>query len=316
MNAYVGVTDFEWYKFLHGLNPPPEEVNFWQPSGGRMTGLAEGSPFVFKLHKARGGSICGFGLYGRGTKLPIREAWSFFGASNGVGSMKTLLDRVTQYRRKQPGHTVTMNDEIGCHLILAPVFFPQELWVKPPSDWADSIVQGRGKPLDDPEMGRIWHECVERAQMLTLGSQTRLHLQEATDDFRYGAPRLVAPRLGQGTFRSAVLDAYGRACAVTNEHSVPVLEAAHIYPYSSRGTHDVSNGLLLRSDIHRLFDTGYVSVSPDGLFQVSPRLKEDFNNGVTYYAMKDRRIILPDDPRKHPDRDLLRWHNENVFIAA
>jgi putative restriction endonuclease len=78
----------------------------------------------------------------------------------------------------------------------------------------------------------------------------------------------------------------------------------------------VSNGLLLRSDIHRLFDTGYVSVSPEGLFQVSPRLKEDFNTGVTYYPMKDRRIILPEDSRKHPDRDLLRWHNQNVFIAA
>ena len=54
--------------------------------------------------------------------------------------------------------------------------------------------------------------------------------------------------------RFAVTSAYQSACAVTMEHSLPVLDAAHIRPYSDGGEHEVSNGLLLRSDIHRLFD--------------------------------------------------------------
>jgi predicted restriction endonuclease len=61
----------------------------------------------------------------------------------------------------------------------------------------------------------------------------------------------------------AVTDAYGRSCAVTREHSLPVLEAAHIRPCAQAGAHDVRNGLLLRSDLHRLFDIGYVTVTPD-----------------------------------------------------
>jgi putative restriction endonuclease len=77
---------------------------------------------------------------------------------------------------------------------------------------------------------------------------------------RYGKPLLVWPRIGQGVFRIAVTDAYGRACAVTGEHSLPALEAAHIRPYAAEGLHDVANGLLLRSDLHRLFDKGYVTV--------------------------------------------------------
>ena len=90
---------------------------------------------------------------------------------------------------------------------------------------------------------------------------------------------LVRPRLGQGTFRVAVTDAYSRACAVTGEHSLPVLEAAHIRPYALTGPHDINNGLLLRADLHRLFDLGYLTVTPDHALHVSERLKADYDNG-------------------------------------
>jgi putative restriction endonuclease len=62
------------------------------------------------------------------------------------------------------------------------------------------------------------------------------------------------------SFRLAVTKAYGSACAVTQEHSLPALEAAHIQPYGKGGEHQVQNGLLLRSDVHRLFDKGYVTL--------------------------------------------------------
>ncbi len=86
---------------------------------------------------------------------------------------------------------------------------------------------------------------------------------------RYGEPVLMRPRLGQAAFRVAITYAYERACAVTHEHSLPVLEAAHIVPYAQGGVHEVSNGLLLRSDLHRLFDLGYVTVTPELHLEVS-----------------------------------------------
>ncbi len=64
----------------------------------------------------------------------------------------------------------------------------------------------------------------------------------ATERPRYGTPATYLPRLGQGIFRVQVLDAYGRACAVTGEHSLPVLDAAHIRPYGQGGEHVPSQG--------------------------------------------------------------------------
>ena len=62
----------------------------------------------------------------------------------------------------------------------------------------------------------------------------------------------------------------------------PVLEAAHIKPYGRGGEHRVDNGLLLRSDLHRLYDQGYVTVTADYVFKVGERLREEFRNGRSY----------------------------------
>src|SRR5258706_5120751 len=95
-----------------------------------------------------------------------------------------------------------------------------------------------------------------------------------------GEPHLIRPRLGQGAFRVLVTDIYRRRCAVTQERTLPALEAAHIRPYGDGGTHEARNGLLLRRDIHSLFDAGYVTVTPDLRFEVSRRIREEFENGI------------------------------------
>jgi putative restriction endonuclease len=121
--------------------------------------------------------------------------------------------------------------------------------------------------------------------------------------------------LGQGTFRLAVTSAYSRSCTVTGEHSLPALEAAHIRPYGDGGEHEVSNGLLLRSDIHRLFDTGYVGVTPDYKFVVSDRLRGDYSNGRSYYALVGRPIELPARREEWPRAEALAWHGEAVMAG-
>ena len=87
---------------------------------------------------------------------------------------------------------------------------------------------------------------------------------------RYGEPLLVKPRIGQGAFRVLVTDAYQRRCAITGEHTLPMLEAAHILPFSEKRPNLVSNGLLLRADFHELFDLGLVTVTPELRVEVSP----------------------------------------------
>ena len=189
------------------------------------------------------------------------------------------------------------------------VFFPAPMWVEGPRDWRDQIVQHKTYDLEAGEGQRVWRDCLQRAAVDAPG------LAAASNAFgqpdrgeRFGAPMLVRPRLGQGTFRALVTDTYERACAVSGEHSLPALEAAHIRPYSEGGEHDPTNGLLLRADIHRLYDSQLVTVTPDYTFKVSPRLREDYQNGKIYYALQDQKIRLPRDRELWPDREALDWH--------
>ncbi len=109
-------------------------------------------------------------------------------------------------------------------------------------------------------------------------------------------------------------DAYQRRCTVTGEKTLPVLEAAHIKPYASRGPHRISNGLLLRSDLHKLFDLGYLTVTPALRLEVSSRLREEWQNGRVYYAHHGQQLgFLPNEKSSLPAREYLQWHNENVF---
>jgi HNH endonuclease len=98
-----------------------------------------------------------------------------------------------------------------------------------------------------------------------------------------GQPVVIQRQLGQASFRLAVLDAYDRQCAVTTEHSRPVLEAAHVRPWAAGDGHEIPNGVPLRRDLHGLFDLGYVTIRPDLTVAVSNRLRDDYANGQAYY---------------------------------
>lgn len=82
-------------------------------------------------------------------------------------------------------------------------------------------------------------------------------------DERERAKRAICIRRGQPAFRAALLAAYGGRCAVTGCDVEAVLEAAHISPYSGPSSDHVCNGLLLRADIHTLFDSGLLAFDPE-----------------------------------------------------
>ena len=112
------------------------------------------------------------------------------------------------------------------------------------------------------------------------------------------------------------MEGYHRRCAISGEKTLPVLEAAHIKPYSQEGPHNTNNGLLLRKDIHTLFDRGYITVGEDLQIEVSKRIKEDYGNGREYYAFHGKKLVdIPDRVEVRPSIQFIRWHNQNVFIA-
>ena len=265
MPGVVLVTDKNWFDFLSSQKDL-DEVNFWQPAGPRpMKQLDPGDPVFFKHHKQDGGAIAGLGFYARFSSTQVWLAWEAFGPKNGAPDEHTFFRLIETRQRKLGLDRGRVEDhEIGCIMLSAPAFFPPSQWIRGPDDWADPIVTGKYYDLESGEGARIWRECRDRLMSQAAVAEGKRPLIPPSE--RYGEPGLVRRRLGQGIFRLAVTDAYGRACAVTDEHSLPALEAARIKPYTDGGEHEVANGLLLRSDIHRLFDHGYVGVTPDYRF--------------------------------------------------
>jgi putative restriction endonuclease len=309
VKIWVGVTDKDWFQFLARIGP--DEVNFWQPSGSRVfRALQPGEPFLFKLHSPDN-FVVGGGHFVRYSALPTSLAWDAFGLKNGVGSLDELNARVRRYRRQD----ASVDPVIGCNVLAEPFFLPRSAWIPVPPSWAPNIVQGKTYDTTAAEGRALW-EAVHVALTSTPKVGEPSAAAAPYDESRFGAEYLTRGRLGQGAFRVLVTDAYKRRCAVTGEKTLPVLEAAHIKPYALLGPHRVSNGILLRSDLHKLFDLGYLTVTPELRLEVSPRLKTEWQNGREYYAHHGQPLcIQPTDPASQPSREFLTWHNENRFRA-
>jgi predicted restriction endonuclease len=99
-------------------------------------------------------------------------------------------------------------------------------------------------------------------------------------------------------------------------HIPPVLQAAHVRPVTRGGDHRLDNDLLLRSDVHTMFDQGYLGVDPKYRLVVSPRLRDEFGNGEQFYARAGQVIELPARRIDRPGREFLEWHLGEVFKAS
>lgn len=309
MRFYVAITDDDWFDYL-STGGPIDEVNFWQPSGGRQfRALQPGEPFLFKLHSPKN-YIVGGGFFSHFTILPVSFAWKSFTSKNGAQTEKEMRARIARYRRIQP--SLLEDYEIGCILLQSPFFFPETDWV-PASDWAPNIVQGRSYDSQEGTGAWLWQQVEDRIRAYSPTAEVAVKTIE--EEPRFGMPQIVLPRLGQGSFRVVVTDAYKRRCAFTGSPVLHVLEAAHIKPYTDGGPHSVTNGILFRQDIHTLFDRGYITVTPEHRLQVSQRIKEEFQNGKEYYAVHGNSIPLPKSSELWPSKEFLSWHNQNVFLG-
>jgi putative restriction endonuclease len=300
MRFFVGITDRQWYEQLSTSRP--DEVNFWKPGEkGNFAALKPGELFLFKLH-APNDFIVGGGHFVKFSRLPVSLAWLAFGEKNGVRSLREFRERIVKYRRGVAGP----DPSIGNIVLAQPFWFEREAWIPAPADWPKSTVQGKTYGGLDFRGYETWSQVQERLGNIAHPEDLLKVVERRRQE--------VNVRLGQGAFRILVTDAYDRRCAITGEKTLPVLEAAHIKPIIEEGPHAVQNGLLLRSDMHVLFDTGLLTVTPDYRIQVSPQIKEQYTNGKLYYSYHGADLkSLPRIEQERPLQGFLAWHNANVF---
>jgi putative restriction endonuclease len=312
MRLFVAVTDNDWFA-LHSSATWVDEVNFWRPSPEvTFKALSPGELLLFKLH-APENFVVGGGFFTRFLQLPVNMAWDVFGEANGVRSLAEMRARIGHYRHRSIGPDE--NPTIGCILLGEPFFWARELWIPAPADFKLNTVQGKGYDSESGIGRELWLAVAER---ISIARPVKLDPESATvaaiESHGYGKPQVVLPRLGQGLFRVLLTDVYERRCAITGERTLPVLDAAHIKPYPVVQRHELPNGLLMRSDLHRLFDNGYLTVHPtERRVLVSKRIREEFENGREYYALEGEPIREPREELFRPTFENLEYHATQVF---
>lgn len=303
MKFWLGVTDNRWFNFVSSRGF--DEVNFWQPSDrAPFSTLPPGIPFLFKLKRPHN-HIAGGGFFSHYTSLPLSQAWDFFGQENGAESFRHFAELIADNAHAE----VSSDRKIGCTVVSNVFYLPREKWIPVDGLFPGPVMVGKQYESTEGSGAVLWASIESVARFGAVAHEVR------EDAPRYGAEFLQRARLGQGAFRTLVLDAYQRRCALTGESTLPVLEAAHIRPYADEGRHVISNGILMRSDFHKLFDLGLVTVEPDYRIRISSKIRDQYFNGKAYYRLEGQELArLPDRSGDHPDKAVLKWHNDNRFM--
>ena len=316
---YVAITDKAWFDFLSGkaVSGRVDEVNFWSPLSTRpMKRMAPGEPVFFRL-KSPYYAIAGYGFFAHFSTLSLDEAWRLFGWRNGDPYETAFLQRIGKYRRLDLLEPRSPRNPMGCTVLRDARFWPQGSWLPwgAAEGWGSQIVTG--KTERDPAraqllLSRMANDALRQDVEAELNP--RFQLQDVDARARREAEFVV--REGQGTFRARLLDAYGVRCAVTGEHTEPVLDAAHIQPYLGPRSNHVQNGLVLTKEFHALFDLGFVGITPDYRVRISPALRDRWHNGKRYYTYDDHPLVaIPGRLHEQPSRDALDWHMHNTFVT-
>ena len=142
---------------------------------------------------------------------------------------------------------------------------------------------------------------LERHESAALGGRDDY---ESFEDSRDHAVAYIVRRRGQPEFRRALIDAYGGRCAISGCDAEVALEACHIRPYRGPQTNTLSNGLLLRADLHTLFDLGLLAVDIASMTAiVAPELE-----GTTYSELAGKPVAVPKAMPGESSMKALNWH--------
>lgn len=179
------------------------------------------------------------------------------------------------------------------------------------------------KELDQPEkISDMLENIEEKSSGLSIESLENIEADredieskldfnpENLADARERTNRAIVQRQGQSKFRSELLKAYGGQCAITDCDAEAALEAAHIFPYLGTDTNHVKNGLLLRADIHTLFDLYLISINPD----TSKVVVSSTLLNTCYKELNGKSLKPPQDYAASPSPQALARHYETFLL--
>ena len=278
----IANTEIKWADFLkeNGLT---SNVNFWTPTDWKVSGLKKGARLYFML-KSPIRKIGGYGTFIEYKTMSVYDAWDKFGIRNGCDSLLELERRLTEYKSK-----VTLST-IGCIVLEDLCFYDT--------------------PIDPASVGVIFPKEVVKLKYYnyTIDPFWSYEAVTYTSPFSLVAStskkktsHLSTMREGQAQFKLDVSRAYDYKCCISGEKTPELLQAAHIQAYISKESNHIQNGLLLRIDLHKMYDSGLLTIDDSYQVHISKKVTSPD------YTMFDGIIIsLPTDASKHPSKDAIK----------
>ncbi len=292
----IAPTDNTWFQFLRDteLN---SFVNFWTPTPWNIKKLNQGERWYFLL-KSPIRQLGGFGEFYEYKNLTTNEAWKEFGKRNGCVDKAQFINRIQNYIDKNSesfgGKSIDVNTyQIGCIVLVNCQYWDEEKYLRPEDfqiDFAAQVVKYKYFDQYDPFTIQI------------DGSHNFNLVNEPREDFK----REVSQRKGQSEFKGKILKAYENKCCITGEACPELLEAAHLQSYLTESSNHIQNGVLLRVDLHRLYDSGLLFIDSHYIVHISSLIQS-----ITYQQYNGQRISLPDNPNSYPSKESLELKRPN-----
>ena len=293
-------TDTNWFHFLRD-RAPLAIVNFWTPTDWNVKSLSSGDYWYFVLKGREPRRLGGGGKFSHYEILKTSQAWERYGTGNGVESKEVLIKKLNDYKQRNSRNYTYQNDpDIGC-IVLADCIFLEDNRQRHVSEYAlefaPSIVKYKTFQVAPLHLCDFDENTVKDSNELLSDEDTRKRTLSS-----------IVTRQGQSSFRQSLIVAYNSKCAITGCDAIDALEAAHIMPYRGPHSNTVRNGLLLRSDIHTLFDLGKITISNE--YKVI--LHHDLMD-TTYHELNGKLINLPTNRDDWPSLLALNEHNRIGF---
>jgi len=280
----ISPTDKNWFDYLRA-NQLNSLVNFWTPTPWNIKLVQQRDRWHFLL-KSPIRKIAGFGEFVEYKNLTTYEAWNKFGHRNGMSTKMELMQKVELYVSK---HSRLKTPDISSHVIGCIILKNCQFWEN--SDW-----------MVPEEANITFKSQIVKYKYFAEENLNFQLLNEPREDYK----REVNQRRGQGVFKGLILKAYDNKCCISGELCPELLEAAHIQAYINSQSNHVQNGLLLRVDLHRLFDHDLLFIDDEYTVNISSIIKDKI-----YRKFHGRKITLPSNQQNYPSKKSLMLKKSN-----
>ena len=285
----ISTTDNNWFKFLKD-NDFNSFVNFWTPTPWNIKTIKNGERWYFLL-KSPIREIGGFGEFSEYKNLTAIEAWRLYGHKNGTDDLDQFIKNIQLYINKNrfSGTKIDIeNYQIGCIILKNCQFWEPEDYKKAEDyqiEFGKQVVKYKYFEQYDPF--KI-EESNSNSDFNLLKEPREIYKKE------------INQRQGQSKFKGLILKGYKNKCCISGEVCPELLEAAHLQKYIDRRSNHIQNGILLRVDLHRLFDNDLLIIDQNYVIHISSIIQNPI-----YTQDEGCKISLPDNTYEFPSKTSL-----------